>query len=201
MIGVLTRRLGSDLSPDLAAKDGQPSARGFAMAKPPADTPDPKSHVEDYKEICANIRATDEISFKLLGLVPITSGAGIGLLVAVQKSEAFPIPATAICLLSLLGLAATGAIFRWELRNIQRCVWLIHQAAAFEEQHLTTRQFTGMRPQQPTAPAKLDDVKLWKRDRVWPWCWGKTESERALYTCAMLCWLVPLGMGLQKLLP
>jgi hypothetical protein len=30
-----------------------------------------------YAEICSNIRATDEISFKLLGLVPLVSGTGI----------------------------------------------------------------------------------------------------------------------------
>ena len=30
-----------------------------------------------YSEINANIRFTDEISFKLLGLVPFVSGAGI----------------------------------------------------------------------------------------------------------------------------
>ena len=28
-----------------------------------------------YAETCANIRATDEISFKLLGIVPLLSGA------------------------------------------------------------------------------------------------------------------------------
>jgi hypothetical protein len=28
-----------------------------------------------YAETCANIRATDDISFKLLGIVPLLSGA------------------------------------------------------------------------------------------------------------------------------
>jgi len=31
-----------------------------------------------YKEICENIRETDRISFKLLSLVPISSGVGAG---------------------------------------------------------------------------------------------------------------------------
>ena len=30
-----------------------------------------------YTEICSHIRTTDEISFKLLGLVPLVSGIGI----------------------------------------------------------------------------------------------------------------------------
>ncbi len=31
----------------------------------------------EYTQICADIKATDEISFKLLGFVPLVSGAGI----------------------------------------------------------------------------------------------------------------------------
>ena len=30
-----------------------------------------------YTEICSHIKTTDEISFKLLGLVPLVSGIGI----------------------------------------------------------------------------------------------------------------------------
>ena len=30
-----------------------------------------------YSEICTDIRITDDISFKLLGLVPLVSGIGI----------------------------------------------------------------------------------------------------------------------------
>ena len=40
-----------------------------------------------YKEICANIRATDDISFKLLGFVPVSSGIGAGALVLLEKSK------------------------------------------------------------------------------------------------------------------
>jgi hypothetical protein len=36
--------------------------------------------MEFYKEICTNIRATDEISFKILGAVPVISALGSGAL-------------------------------------------------------------------------------------------------------------------------
>src|SRR6266545_1802154 len=111
-------------------------SRGIAMKNQNTDADVP---IDVYKEICAHIRATDDISFKLLGLVPITSGAGIGLLVFFQKGDPV-VPAPAVCLLSLLGAAATAAIFAWELRNVQRCVWLMHQAAAFETEHFEIRQ-------------------------------------------------------------
>ena len=40
-----------------------------------------------YTNINNNIRSTDDISFKLLGIVPLFSGSGI--LVAILKSEYF----------------------------------------------------------------------------------------------------------------
>src|SRR5687767_13187332 len=47
--------------------------------------PDPEHLLEMYKEIGANIRATDEISFKLLEFVPLSSGVGAGALVLLEK--------------------------------------------------------------------------------------------------------------------
>lgn len=33
-----------------------------------------------YEEVCTNIRTSDDISFKLLGLVPVISGSGAAIL-------------------------------------------------------------------------------------------------------------------------
>ena len=44
-----------------------------------------------YTSLTTNIRFTDDVSFKLLGLVPLFSGAG--LLVAIMRSEYFWSPA------------------------------------------------------------------------------------------------------------
>src|SRR4029450_12904322 len=86
-----------------------------------------------YAEICSNVRTTDEISFKLLGLVPLVSGGGIVLLLDAGKRPARP-PATIF--VALLGAAVTFAIYRWEVRNIQICRWLIERGAQLEEKEL-----------------------------------------------------------------
>jgi len=43
-----------------------------------------------YSEVCTNIRTTDEISFKLLGLVPFASGAGIIGISTLDKTSLIP---------------------------------------------------------------------------------------------------------------
>lgn len=40
-----------------------------------------------YREICNNVRVTDDISFKLLSLVPLVSGSAV--LVLVMKADIF----------------------------------------------------------------------------------------------------------------
>ena len=110
-------------------------------------------HVLDlYKEICANIRDTDEISFKLLRIVPLSSGLGAGALVLLDKSgllEAFA--AWAVIALSLLGAIVTIGLFRWERRNIKRCLWLISRAAIIESDILKkpNQQYDGMAKAEP----------------------------------------------------
>lgn len=86
-----------------------------------------------YREICASIRTTDDISFKLLGFVPLVSGAGI--VAALLGSDVLWSPA--IYLISLLGAGITFGFFRWELKNIMICNWLIHCAQAVEYRALT----------------------------------------------------------------
>ncbi len=51
-----------------------------------------------YGELCSNIRATDDISFKLLGFVPLISGVGIiGVLSAREKLS---LPSEAVALVA-----------------------------------------------------------------------------------------------------
>ena len=74
----------------------------------------------EYTQICADIKATDEISFKLLGFVPLVSGAGI--LTLFLKNQVVSSPE--LFLISIFSALITLGIFRWELRNIQICNWL-----------------------------------------------------------------------------
>src|SRR6516165_6812072 len=86
---------------------------------------------EIYKEVCANIRATDEISFKLLGLVPTFAGVAAGALTLLEKSGNGSNSCVMLAL-AVVGFVTTFGIFRWELRNIQKCQWLIGRAEDLE---------------------------------------------------------------------
>src|SRR6266516_134668 len=75
-----------------------------------------------YHEIYEQVRAKDDVSFKLLSLVPLISGAGISVLVKTDIAWGLK------CFVSLFGATVTFSIFRWELRNIQWFDWLLKQA-------------------------------------------------------------------------
>ena len=122
----------------------------------------------NYSNICTNIRFTDDISFKLLGLVPLFSGSGM--LVAVAKSEWFWSPA--IYAIGIFGGLITFGLFRWELRNIQTCDWLISCGAGLErsDDPLKAGQFY----RRPKSPLRV----------------GKTEAEKLIYGVTTLTWLL-----------
>jgi hypothetical protein len=121
-----------------------------------------------YTNVNNNIRYTDDISFKLLGLVPLFSGSGI--LVAVMRSEYFWSPA--IYAIGAFGALVTLGLFRWELRNIQTCVWLIARGAALEE--ADDQKKPGQFYQRPAAPMGV----------------GKTEAEKLIYGVTIFTWLL-----------
>lgn len=131
-----------------------------------------------YKEICENIREADRISFQLLRLVPLSSGAGAGVLTLLQKSTLLanippPVLAAAIVLLSLTAASIVFGLYKWALRNIQKCNWLIHRAATLEKAGGISR-YEGWEDQKTT--------------------WGKTRSEKLIYRIAIAMWLVPIIM-------
>ena len=92
-----------------------------------------------YKEVCENIRETDRNSFKLLSFVPLSSGVGAGgVLTLLQNSTLLnevprPVLAVAIVLLSLTAVSIVFGLYKWKLRNIQKCNWLIDRVAAMEK--------------------------------------------------------------------
>jgi len=147
-----------------------------------------------YKEICNNIRVTDETSFKLLGTVPLVSGIGSGALTILEKSglwEGFIEPA--VFGLSVLGALITIGLFRWELRNIQKCDWLISRAANFEttlfsdeEAHI---QFSGMADSDHVRAKSIKDIKI---SSIFSFPWGKTQAEKLIYAAAIIAWFIPI---------
>lgn len=121
-----------------------------------------------YTNLCNNIRFTDDISFKLLGLVPLFSGSGM--LVAVLRSEYFWSPA--IYAMAAFGSLVTLGLFRWELRNIQTCLWLIRRGADVEK-----------------AEHQEKPGQFYLRTRA-PMAVGKTEAEKLIYGTTVFGWLL-----------
>ena len=125
-----------------------------------------------WQDIRAHIRTTDEISFRLLGLVPLVSIAGIA--VTLLKGE--PKFSALLVLLSLFAGGITTMLWIWERRNIQTCLWLIARAAELEREVLGTSK-AGQFFAFPVAP----DGK------------GKRYAETAVYGLTIAAWLLLPG--------
>ena len=127
-----------------------------------------------YEQINANIRATDEISFKLLGLVPLVSGAALGTLVLKDASGiGTRLSPALVTLFALFAAAVTLGLFRWELRNVQECSHLLGFARALARASLGNCGVTDAQQARPTRPQRI----------------GKTEAEKIIYGATILAWL------------
>ena len=126
-----------------------------------------------YVETCTTIRATDEISFKLMGLVPLISGAS---LLSLSLKQTLPEKDALVVVLALFAALITLGFFRWELRNIQTCNWLRRRAEVLASKLVET---SGA-PVQPRPPDGI----------------GKTEAEKLIYCVSILAWLImPISLG------
>ena len=140
-----------------------------------------------YQRVRAEISTTDDISFKLMGLVPLISGAGLLSLIFSDKvpalagaSGASPSGATAVTALCLFAAAVTLGLFRWELRNVQACNWLIARAHALEARGLAALDLDARLLDRPRAPDGI----------------GKEIAEKSIYGVTVAVWLtVPVAIG------
>jgi hypothetical protein len=159
-------------------------------SNPEAPIPDKAHLAELYKEICQNIRVTDEISFKLLGIVPISAGIGSSTLTVLEKSSLLTNSYSGfiVLVLSIFGALITFGLFQWELRNIQRCKWLIAH-------DISNPQFKGIASEEDLEALELSGIHL-APIRKRPW--GKTQAEKLIYWTAIGTWFVPMLVGLHK---
>jgi hypothetical protein len=139
-----------------------------------------------YEQINANIRATDDISFKLLGLVPLISGAALGALLLKDAKAAAAASPSLVTLFALFAAAVTLGLFRWELRNVQECGHLIGLAQAVARDVLGRSGVPAAGQSRPARPQGI----------------GKTEAEKIIYFATILAWLaLPLAVGAVSLTP
>ena len=155
----------------------------------PAEQQSKLSSDTEYQQIHENIRATDDISFKLMSLVPLITGGAVSLLANSQLSWGIT------CFIS--GFAATAAfgIFRWELRNIQSCNWQRARAEKIDSTNLPDapelrsirRRNAGRKPVNKNTKERLFRI-------------GKTQAEIIIYFAVILAWLLlPSVDGLWRL--
>ena len=87
-----------------------------------------------YDQISTNIRATDEISFRLMSFVPLASGVGLFSILLSKKDTLVNPPD--IVFLSLFAAAITLGLFRWEIFNIRNSLRLLEYAGNLERSAL-----------------------------------------------------------------
>ena len=135
-----------------------------------------------YDVLQASIKETDEISFKLLGLVPLVNGAALlTAVLGIGSSQTL-----AIIVLSLFGAVVTLGLFWWELRNIGYCLWFIALAESFEATVLAQVGVAEEVRKRPAAPGNV----------------GKRNAEKLIYSTVVVSWLaLPVTLLDLKALP
>ncbi len=122
-----------------------------------------------YTQAQENLRATDEMSFKLIGLVPLgTLLAFIGTFFKEIKewNDWF-------YLIGVFGSLVVFGIYRWELRNIQNCYKYCDIIEALDLE--STIKDVG----------KYQKPQFFNKMNV-----GKTQSEKLIYSVLIISWLV-----------
>jgi DNA-directed RNA polymerase subunit F len=125
-----------------------------------------------YDQLCENVRTTDDISFKLLGFVPLISGVGITVLLS-TNTELSSLPV--VIFVGLFGAVVTFGLYRWELRNIMTCNWLIHLGSEVEANRLKLTQGQFLNRAHPIFFGRP---------------FGKSEAEKIIYWAAIIAWIL-----------
>jgi len=148
-----------------------------------------------YAEICANIRALDDNSFRLLSFVPLVSGSAI--VAVLLKGEAGLSWIT--ILLSLVGAVVTFGLYRWELRNIQICKWLQECAVEMERNEFNVKegkeQF-AIRVQH--SPPRFKNSDYDNLHKFLGFAIPQRRAETMIYWTTIVAWLLmPLAVYLR----
>jgi len=134
-----------------------------------------------YREVCAGVRFTDDISLKLLAAVPLATGIGITLLAQAPSAR---LPNGVRALLSLFAAVITFAIYRWERKNLATCAHFREWAAVLERDYFKGHPWLGEEGAPGSPPhGEVSDPKFLGMS------WGKTEAASLLYRTAILSWL------------
>ena len=140
-----------------------------------------------HAEICTNIRALDDNSFRLLSFVPLVTGSAIGV-VLLKAGTRF---SWVIVLLSLVGAIVTFGLYRWERRNVQICKWLQGRADEIERDQFgitSGKEQFAIRTKNPSSgfeDFEYKDLHIFHGFSIY-----QRSAERIIYWAAISAWLL-----------
>src|SRR2546421_103136 len=143
-----------------------------------------------YQQLCESYRAIDDFRTKLLGFLPLVSGAGIFFLLndaftdqtKINSAKGFLVP------IGTFGFVITLGLFFYELHGIRKCSHLINVGKKIEDLMGIEGQFTN-RPGRVT----LFTAKLFINEPI---------TARIIYPAVLAAWaFVALLFALPKGVP
>lgn len=140
-----------------------------------------------YQEVCTTYHRIDDFRGKLLGLLPLASGAGILFLVnnAQLDPEKISLVPQYAAPIGLFGMVVTCALFFYELNGIRRCNFLIERGQQIEEDLGVVGQFRSY-PKDPMGFI------------------GPVLAARVIYPAVLAAWAFvaahPLGAAMAGIL-
>jgi len=145
--------------------------------------------VEFHRVWSDQIRATDDISLKLLTVVPTITAVGISLLL--PKDPGAQLATPQVIFIGIFGAWISFLVYRWEKRNIQNCGWYRDRMRAVEQAGLAASEGELRRlPDLPSPPAVFK-----QRMEI-----GKSRAEFLIYTSVVVAWLALAAYGTVALL-
>ncbi len=114
------------------------------------DEPTPQERrtilLTEYQEVCRSHAGITDFRAKLLALLPLASGAGLGLLLARDSGTLSDTEAGVLVALGAFGAVITAGLFLYELRQIDVCKQLRNHASWIEQElGIEAGQFGGRR--------------------------------------------------------
>lgn len=95
---------------------------------------DPQNDLQAYHLLCTSYHAVDDFRAKLLGLLPVVTGASMGFLLDKLQSAQSLSPATqnALAAAGIFGFLITFGLFTYEIYGIKKCAALIKAGKQIE---------------------------------------------------------------------
>lgn len=109
----------------------------------------PEDEVKVYDQLCTSYRSIDEFRAKLLGFLPLVTGAGISLLLdKLQAAQTIPSETKNLfTAVGVFGALVTLGLFAYEVYGIKKCAALIQAGRNIEAMMLVDQGQFAKRPQ------------------------------------------------------